>query len=152
MISDLKLVALDHNDLKVISAHLQDAVFKAKDVVFLPHEKRFVVIINRFNWAASFDDRLNSNVTNTRHRTAFRIERVLWAQTQNLNFQKEEQVLSLLTIQYEQLHEDDPAGLVTLILAGNGAIRLKVEYIEMEVRDLGGIWAASSKPEHKLDS
>ena len=150
--SDLKLVALDHEDLKVISAHLQDAVFKTKDVAFLTHEKRFAIIINRFNWADFKDNQLNDNVTMTRHRAAFRIEGVLWAQTQNLDLQKKDQVLSLLTIQYEQLHKDDPAGLVTLILAGNSAIRLKVEYVEMELRDLGSVWAASSKPEHTFNT
>ena len=48
---DLKLIALDAEDLGVISAHLQDAVLRVGDMVYLPNEKRFVAMANRFDWA-----------------------------------------------------------------------------------------------------
>ena len=48
---DLKLIALDAEDLGVISAHLQDAVLRVGDMVYLPNEKRFVALANRFDWA-----------------------------------------------------------------------------------------------------
>ena len=148
--SELKLVALDSEDLDVISAHLQDAVIKVSDIAYLANERRFAALMNRFNWAGALE-RSDGDDPVTRHRTALRIERVLRAQTQRLDLQRKDQVLSLLAIQYEQLDKDDPGGHITLVFSGASAIRLEVEYIEMELRDLGGVWAASSKPKHAAD-
>jgi len=149
--SDLKLVALDSEDLDVISAHLQDAVIKVGDIAYLANERRFAALMNRFNWAGALEEHANADGTVTRHRTALRIESVLRAQTQRLDLKRKDQVLSLLAIQYEQLDKDDPGGHITLVFSGASAIRLEVEYIEMELRDLGGVWAASSKPKHAAD-
>ncbi len=148
--SELKLVALDLEDLNVISAHLQDAVLKIADIAYLAHEKRFAALMNRFNWPGTLDE-ASSDEPMTRHRSAFRIERVIRAQVQSLDLTQKDRVLSLLAIQYEQLKADDPYGYITLVFSGDSAIRLEVECIEMELRDLGGVWAASSKPEHALD-
>ena len=46
----LKLVALDDEDLNIISAHTQDAVMKVADLEYLPAAKRFVLPMNRFAW------------------------------------------------------------------------------------------------------
>jgi len=145
--SELKLIALDSADLNVISAHLQDAVVKVADIAYLAQEQRFAALMNRFNWVSA-QDKSSSGDTMTRHRTALRIERVIGAQTQGLDLGQKEQILSLLAIQYEQLRDKDPAGYITLLFSGGSAIRLKVDYIEIELRDLGGVWAASSRPEH----
>lgn len=48
----LKLIALDAEDLAVVSAHLQDAVLKVADMAYLPREKRFAMLVNRFDWAS----------------------------------------------------------------------------------------------------
>ena len=45
-----KLVALDAEDLAVVSAHCQDAVLKLRDARFFPSERRFVLELNRFAW------------------------------------------------------------------------------------------------------
>ena len=148
--SELKLIALDGEDLNVISAHLQDAVLKIGDIAYLPYEKRFAALVNRFNWVGALS-KANGDDPTTRHRTALRIERITHAQTQNLDLQQKEEILSLLAIQYQQTQDDDPAGYITLLFSGGGAIRLAVECIEMELRDLGGIWAASSQPQHAAD-
>ena len=49
----LKLIALDREDIEVVSAHLQDAVVKAADIRWRPAEKRVVVALNRFDWEAA---------------------------------------------------------------------------------------------------
>ena len=46
----LKLIALDADDLAIVSAHLQDAVLKAADIVYLPREQRFALALRRFDW------------------------------------------------------------------------------------------------------
>ena len=145
--SELKLIALDAEDLGVISAHLQDATFRVADITYIPRENRFVGLNNRFNWSTALNPS-GSKDPMTRHRAALRIERVRSARTQGIDLSSKSDVLSLLAIQFVQLHDDDPGGHITLLFAGGGAIRLEVEYIEMELRDLGGAWATNSLPTH----
>ena len=145
--SELKLIALDAEDLGVISAHLQDATFRVADITYLPGEKRFVGLTNRFNWSTAFNQSGRKEPM-TRHRAALRIERVQAARTQGIDLASKTDVLSLLAIQFEQLHADDPSGHISLLFAGGGVIRLQVEYIEMELGDLGGAWATDSMPSH----
>ncbi len=149
--SELKLVALDEEDLAIVSAHLQDAVLKVADIAYLPRENRFAALLNRFNWTGVFAER-DGNEPMTRHRAAIRVERVTAAQVQALDLTDKGRVLSLLAIQYERTAEDDPAGHITLYFSGGGAIRLAVECVELELRDMGGVWAASSQPQHPDDN
>ena len=147
---DLKLIAMDLDDLAVISAHLQDAVVKVGDIAYLPRENRFAALVNRFNWSSALGHKAKRTEL-TRHRSALRIDRITSARLQGINLSKTDDVLSLLTIQFVQLTEDDPAGQMTLIFAGDGAIQFDVECIEVELRDLGGAWATTSRPDHTSD-
>jgi len=52
----LKLVALDKEDLEIVSAHLQDAVVKVGEIVWQPEDHRLVVGLNRFDWEAASSD------------------------------------------------------------------------------------------------
>ena len=47
---NLKLLALNHDDLKVLSAHLQDSVTLVKDIIFLKKSRTFLMMVNRFMW------------------------------------------------------------------------------------------------------
>ena len=150
MQQDLKLIAMDDEDLQVISAHLQDAVLKVADIAYLPQERRFAALVNRFNWSTALGP-ATEDTPLTRHRSAIRIERITAARTRSIDLAAKDQVLSLLAVQFEQLRNDDPAGHITLIFAGGGAIQLDVECIEVELRDLGGAWATNSRPTHADD-
>ena len=141
--ADLKLVALDAEDLSVISAHLQDAVVKVGDVAYLPREKRFAAVLNRFDWADAVKDGAKAFA---RRRTALRFERVLSAQVQGIDLKNASRVLNLLAVGFEPL--EAPEGDVTLVFADSGAIRLRVECVEAEMKDLGPAWEAKSKPQH----
>jgi hypothetical protein len=143
---DLKLIALDADDLAVISAHLQDAVLKVADLAFLPREKRFAAVANRFDWLDAIGKDGARDKGYARRRVALRFERVLGAQVQGLDLKDKGTVAELLAIRFEP--GDPPQGQVTLEFAGGGAIRLNVECIEAELRDLGPVWQASSKPKH----
>ena len=83
-----------------------------------------------------------------RRQSALRFERVLRAGTSGLDLARKADVLALLAIQFETKGPGDPAGTVTLTFAGNGAVRLEVECIEAELRDLGPQWRARRKPRH----
>jgi hypothetical protein len=147
--AELKLVALDAEDLAIISAHLQDAVMKVGDLAFLPRAKRFAVLANRFDWLDAIDNDAGDDRRLARRRTALRFERVLSAQVQGIDLKAPGAVTSLLAIGFEP--GEPPAGQVTLQFAGGGAIRLNVECVEAELRDLGPVWQASSKPQHPED-
>ena len=144
--ADLKLMALDAEDLSVISAHLQDAVVKVADLAYLPHEKRFAALLNRFDWVDAVKD---GSRNFARRRAALRFDRVLSAQLSGIALRDKSKVLSLLAIGFEA--REAPEGDVTLVFADNGAIRLRVECIEVEMKDLGPAWEAKSMPRHPDD-
>ena len=145
---ELKLIAFDADDLSVISAHLQDAVLKVADVAYLPREKRFAAVGNRFDWAEAIDDGKRRG-DYARRQSALRFERVLAAKVQGIDMTRKDAVLSLLAVSFEP--RDAPAGSVTLHFSDGGAIRLEVECIEAELTDLGPAWSAKSMPQHPDD-
>jgi hypothetical protein len=141
--SQLKLLALDEEDLIVVSSHLQDAVMRVGDMAYLPSQQRFAAIVNRFDWEQA------TKGTNARHRAALRFDRVLGAKVKGLKHSHEDAVLSLLAVQFE--HGTAPGGFIDLIFSGDAAVRLDVECIEAELKDLGPAWRARSKPRHPDD-
>ncbi len=155
--TDLKLIALEPDDLQIISAHLQDAVLTVGDIAYLPREKRFASLVNRFDWSRAHQtDSGSKNASGKsayeRRRSALRLERVTAARLKNIDLADTKRVLSLLAIQFEPQVEGDPAGSISLIFAADAAIRLDVECIEVEMRDLGAAWTTEMKPEHSDDS
>jgi hypothetical protein len=146
--SDLKLIALDAEDLAIIAAHLQDAVLRIEDMAYLKAQRRFAIVVNRFDWshAVKATDTAGRFV---RKRSGVRLEHVTAAQVQGIDLARKDQVLSLLTLTFAP--REEPAGTVTLTFAGGGAVRLEVECIEAALSDLGAAWATSRKPEHAGD-
>jgi len=148
--TDLKLIALEAEDLKILSVHLQDAVLNVGDIAYLPRERRLAALFNRFDWSdAEVAGQAKSGQTMyTRRRCALRFENVKGARLKNIDLADKKQVLNLLAIQFEPHGADDPSGFVSLVFAGDAGILLDVDCIEAEMRDLGGAWATASKPEH----
>jgi hypothetical protein len=141
----LKLVALDHDDLKIISANLQDAILQLSDMAYIPSENRFAAIASRFDWlSAEAGGGMQSNLR--RCKCAVRFDRVRRAQVHKIRPGESSAVVELLAVTYEE--SDAPSGFITLHFAGGGAIRLEVECIEAELRDLGAAWRTAVKPEH----
>ncbi len=143
--TDLKLIAFDAEDLSVIAAHLQDAVLRIEDMAFLKSEQRFAAVTNRFDWSHAAEAG-GKGRNFMRRRAGLRIERVTGAKVQGLDLAKKDQVLSLLTLTFEE--GDAPQGRITLAFAGGGAVRLDVECIEAALSDLGAAWGTPRKPEH----
>ena len=146
--NDLKLIALDADDLNVISAHLQDAVMKVADIAYLPNENRLAAVGNRFDWIEAEKLKTDSQAKLHRRRCAIRFERVISAQLMGIELDKRRDVLSLLAISFEET--EAPGGYITLAFSGGGAIRLLVECIEVELRDLGGVWQTDTMPAHPV--
>jgi len=140
----LKLIALDKDDVEVISTHLQDAVLKIGDIVWRPAEHRLVVGLNRFDWEAAAD----AAPSFRRRRTALRFDRVLAVKCRNISREDPDAVLNLLAVEFSQ--PEPPAGFITLVFSGDAALRLEVECLEAELADLGPTWAAGTCPNHRL--
>jgi hypothetical protein len=138
----LKLVALDRDDLEVVSTHLQDATLNVGDVIWRPGERRLVISLARFDWEGS----LSQAPTFQRRRTALRFDRVNSLKCRNVNCGDKQAMLNLLAVEFEE--NDPPAGVVTLIFSGGAALRLEVECLECELVDLGPVWATTCCPTH----
>jgi hypothetical protein len=143
----LKLAAIDEEDLAVISAHVQDAVQRVGDLVYLPRERRFAAGMNRFLWEQAED---TPRQDFERRRAALTFDRVRGVQTSQIDRADAEAVLELLAIGFEPA--EPPAGHVLLVFAGGGAVRVEVECIEARLADLGPAWPTKAKPSHDLAS
>lgn len=139
----LKLIALDEEDLNIVSAHVQDAVTKVGDLDFISATGQFVVPIYRFAWEK---DATQKKPQPERRNSVLHFDRVLSAKLSGVSRDKPDDVLSLLAVTYSAT--DAPAGTVDLVFSGGGAIRLDVECIEARLVDLGGAWGASARPAH----
>ena len=138
----LKLIALDRDDLEVISAHLQDAVTKVGEILWRPAEHRVVIALNRFDWEAAQE----AVPAFQRRRTALRFDRVMSCKCRDLDCSAKEQVLNLLAVEFAE--SNAPGGIVTLLFSGGGALRLEVECLEAEAVDLGPVWTTVRCPHH----
>ncbi len=142
---DLKLVALDKDDIEVVSAHVQDAVVKVGDILWQPREHRFMMALNRFDWMSAIDGKMDK-ADYRRCRTALRFERVNACKCRNLDQTNKAAPLNLLAVEFSE--DDAPAGVVSLIFSGGGVIRLEVECLEAELADLGEVSVAALCPDH----
>ncbi|MBY5353956.1 DUF2948 family protein [Rhizobium leguminosarum] len=142
--TDLKLVALDDEDLAIISAHMQDSVFKVGDIDWSPRDAQFALAVNRFVWEGAERKRRGFE----RRRTALVFKRVLAVRSLGIDRGKRDEVLSLLALRFEKKGEG-PDGTVELALSGTASIALDVECIEVQMADIGGAWAAVAKPRHR---
>ncbi|MCC2113219.1 MAG: DUF2948 family protein [Hyphomicrobiales bacterium] len=142
----LRLVALDSEDLDVLSAHLQDAVLKIGDLSWLKNERRFVLAVNRFVWETADSGRRK---TYERRRTALHFDRVRGARAKNLRQGAKDAVVELLAVRFTET--DAPSGEVQLVFAGGGELVLDVECLEAQMADLGPAWETGARPEHQTD-
>jgi DUF2948 family protein len=136
----LKLVALDPEDLAVLSAHLQDAIAKVGDIAYLPKEKRFAMLLNRFDWTGS------ERNPPARRRAGIHFERVLAAKTRGIDLAASDAIVNLLAVEFEE--KEPPTGIVTLFFSGEAAIKLEVECLEAALSDIGPQWPARKRPRH----
>jgi hypothetical protein len=126
-----KLIALDADDLAVISAHVQDAQVQTGDIIWRQSEKRLVVGMNRLDW----EQTLSGATEPRRLIAALRFDRVLSCKSRNINLGAPETALELLGIEFHPA--EPPGGSAVLMFSHGGALRLDVECLECELADLG---------------
>jgi Protein of unknown function (DUF2948) len=140
------LAAADAEDLEILSARLQDAVGKLQDFVWLPKQRRFAALVNRYRWEGAKNPSSKDN--GTRVRAGLHFDGVLKVESRNIKHGAPDAVVDLLAISFTPNGDEDPGGVIELQLAGGGAFRLTVECIDAQLQDLTGPWAAIAKPVH----
>jgi hypothetical protein len=134
------LAAADSEDLEILSARLQDGLARLRDLVWMPRQRRFTALFNRFLWESGRPQRT---------RAVLSVDSVLKVQSQNIKLGAGEAVVSLLAIRFTPPGEaENPGGEIALQFSGGGAIRLEVECIDAALADLGRPWPAR-RPEHE---
>lgn len=136
----IKLAAADAEDLEILSARLQDAVVKLKNLVWLPKKRRFAAVLNRLQWETG---------GKTRVRSGLHFDGVLKVQSSQVKLGAGEAVVSVLAINFTPTGGEDPGGVVEIVLAGGGALRLTVECLDAGLADMSGPWAAIGTPDHE---
>lgn len=141
----LRLMALDAEDLAVVSAQVQDSVTKFEALDYRPREKWFTLVVNRFAWDAA-GRQSGGKDSYERRQSVLSFARVLKVRTSGIRRNDTDQVLSLLAIQFAET--DAPAGTIELVFADGPLIQLDVECIEAQLEDLGAAWETRFKPRH----
>jgi len=139
----LKLLALDAEDLAVVSAHLQDAVFKTDGLAFDARQHVFSVVVNRFVW----ENAASRGKSFERRRAVVAFKRVNAVRSIGIDRKDTSAVFSLLAVNFTPKGEG-PEGTLEVVLSGNASVALDVECVEVQLADTGGAWETSLKPRH----
>ena len=142
---NLKLIARSIEDLKVVSAHLQDAIANIRDIAKLEKNKIFLMQLNRFMWE---DVERGVFRKNKRIRTVLKFENVLKVHSKNINQTKKDKFLDFLTIETIQMPDNNYE--MKLVFAGDSMIRIISEVIEVTLDDQGQAWDTKNIPKHKV--
>ncbi len=137
----LRLKALDTEDLQVIAALVQDAVFPAAEMRYDRKARRFALLLNRFRW----EDAPNAAARRRnfeRVQAVLAFEDVMGVQSQGVDKSDPDMVFSLLSVAFAP--GDDGTGRIELTLAGDGVIALDVEALEVVLRDVTRPYVAPS--------
>ena len=144
-VKNLKLIAKTEEDLRVVSAHLQDAIANVSDIANLKKNKIFLMQLNRFMWE---DVEKGVFRKNKRIRTILKLENVIKAHSKNINQLKENKFLDFLTIETYQMPDNNYE--MKIVFAGDAVIKIIVEAIEITLDDQGEAWDTKNIPKHKL--
>ena len=141
----LKLRASTTEDIKVISAHLQDAITQSSDMINLKKNRIFILQFNRFMWEDVEKGVLRKS---KRIQSVLKFENVLSVLGKNINQKKKDHFLDFLAIETKLLSDKNYE--VKLNFAGDILIKLNLEIIECFLEDISDPWETKNKPKHDL--
>ena len=144
-VTNLKLLATSDEDLKVIAAHLQDAIVSTQDIASLKKNRIFLIQLNRFMWE---DVEKGVFRKNKRIRTILKFDNVISVLSKNINIKKEKKFLDFLTIESNFL--PDKSYQIKLIFSGDAVIKIKTEVIDVTLDDQGSSWESKTQPKHNF--
>ncbi len=146
----LRLKAHDADDLKIISALVQDAVLPMKETAWQPELKRFGMLLNRFRWEDKTQAE-NSKRAFERVQSILVVDNVETVSSMGIDRQNKDQIISILSIDFNA--GSDGTGKLVFTLAGDGALAFNVESLDITLKDVTKPYTAVSKsaPKHSLD-
>jgi hypothetical protein len=143
-VKNLKLIARTEEDLRVVSAYLQDSIASISDIANLKRNKIFLMQLNRFMWE---DVEKGIFRKNKRIRTILKFDNILEVHSKNINQSKKDKFLDFLAI--ESTRMPDKNYEMKIIFSGNSTIKIKSEVVEVTLDDQGEAWDTKNKPRHK---
>jgi hypothetical protein len=144
-VKNLKLIARTEEDLRVVSAHLQDSIASISDIASLKKNKILLMQLNRFMWE---DVEKGVFRKNKRIRTVLKFDNVLNVYSKNINPDKKNKFLDFLAIETNKMPDNNYE--MKIIFAGDSIIRVISEVIEVTLDDQGEAWDTKNKPKHKV--
>ena len=141
---NLKLIARTEEDLRIVSAHLQDSIVSVSDIASLKKSKIFLMQLNRFMWE---DVEKGVFRRNKRIRTVLKFDNVLDVFSKNINQLNKDKFLDFLAIETNIMPDNNYE--MKIIFAGDSVIRVISEVIEVTLDDQGDAWNTKNKPKHK---
>ena len=142
-VKNLKLLATSDDDLRVIAAHLQDAIVSVKDIASLKKNRIFLIQLNRFMWE---DVEKGVFRKNKRIRTVLKFDNVMSVLSKNIKTTNNKNFLDFLTIESNLL--PDKSYEIKLIFSGDSVIKIKAEVIDVSLDDQGSSWETKAQPKH----
>ena len=142
---NLKLNGTSEDDVKVISAHLQDSITQVKNIAHLKKNKIFLIQFNRFMWE---DVEKGVFRKNKRIRTVLKFDNVIEVNSKNISQTSKDRFLDFLAIESNQMFDNNYE--MKLIFSGDAVIRVIAEVIEVALDDQGEPWDTKNKPKHKV--
>ncbi len=143
-VKNLKLIARTEEDLRVVSAHLQDSIANVSDIANLKKNKILLMQLNRFMWE---DVEKGVFRKNKRIRTILKFENVLKVHAKNVNQFKKDKFLDFLTIETNKMPDNNYE--MKIVFAGDSVIKVISEVIEVTLDDQGSAWDTKNMPKHK---
>ena len=144
-VKNLKLIARTEEDLRVVSAHLQDAIANLSDIANLEKNKIFLMQLNRFMWE---DVEKGVFRKNKRIRTILKFDNVIEVNSKNIGKIRKDKFLDFLAIESKMMPDNNYE--MKLIFSGDSIIRVVAEVIEVALDDQGEPWDTKNKPKHKV--
>ena len=141
---NLKLIARTEEDLRIVSAHLQDSIVSVSDIASLKKSKIFLMQLNRFMWE---DVEKGVFRRNKRIRTVLKFDNVLDVFSKNINQLNKDKFLDFLAIETNIMPDNNYE--MKIIFAGDSIIRVISEVVEVTLDDQGEAWDTKNKPKHK---
>ena len=142
---NLKLIGKNQEDLKVISAYLQDSIVIVKDILFLKQNRTFIMMVKRFMWEDAEKGLFRQN---KRIRCVIKFDEVMKVKSKNINQKNKKKPLECLAIECSSVLDGNYE--IRIFFSGNSMITIISEAIEVFMRDLGKPWNVNYAPRHKI--
>ena len=144
-VTNLKLLATSDEDLRIVAAHLQDAIVLIEDIANLKKNRIFLIQLNRFMWE---DVEKGVFRKNKRIRTVLKFDNIISISSKNIEIKNDKQFLDFLTIECILLPDKNYE--IKLIFSGEAIIKIIVELIDVTLDDQGSPWESKTEPKHNF--